>query len=122
MNEQILMKCGCLASGVLSMRAGARVDPPIPWCVVHACDEIAQSRPDLTGRRARCYCGKTQPSSFDLAFFEHRGAGSRPATLSCKCGFYEIAHGKPHVNACAKFTPRGAQEFDSFYSGCRGWD
>lgn len=89
--------------------------------------------PDLTGRMARCMCGKQKPSSLDLAFFEYRGPGSRNAVHSCICGYYDVAHdllaADPvkyrHVRAVkcgGTFAPRGDVGTDSFYCGCRGWD
>ena len=76
------------------------------------------------GRLARCYCGKTMPSSPSLAFFEFRGEGSMEATEHCKCGYHRIAHEPDHARRvpCREFTPKGAQQFDMYYCGCRGWD
>ena len=67
-------------------------------------------------------CGKKVASSWSEAFFEFQGEGSREATLKCKCGYYEVAHGKPRTSACHKFTPKGTHEFDRYYCGCHGWD
>ena len=96
---------------------------------------------NLEGREARCGCGTTCPSSLDLTFFEFRGDGSALALVFCTCGYHAVAHdptaehmarkeGKStryenimkRVGGVHEFTPRGAQEFDRFYCGCRGWD
>lgn len=89
------------------------------------------SAPVLTDRMARCQCGETNPSDQaapgfkDLPFFEFRGEGSSAAAI-CKCGYAEVAHGcERDLKArftCGTYEPRGAQEFDGFYCGCRGWD
>ena len=105
-----------------------------PCCVIcagiHARSSTPVAAPDLTGRSARCTCGRTVPSSTDLAFFEFRGEGSKAAKETCaKCHYNIVAHPprnpKPYAGApfehCV-FEPKGAWEFDSYYCGCRGWD
>lgn len=87
--------------------------------------------PDLTGRTARCSCGKTNPSDTaapgyrELPFFEFRGEGSSAAAL-CACGYAEVAHGcqrdQEQKFTCGNYAPRGGQEFDGFYCGHAGWD
>lgn len=125
MDKHPMMKCGCVASGVLTRRAGVLVNPPVPYCGVHQCEEVVEP-PDLTDRMARCSYGDhgRKPSSLDLAFFEYRGDGSRWATEICKCGYTKSAHEKPHISSkCPTgFTPRGPHEFDAYYCGCKGWD
>lgn len=90
------------------------------------------SGPVLTGRMARCICGATGPSDQAAPgytvrpFFEFRGEGS-PAAALCKCGYAEVAHGgerdqKSRFTCGGAYEPRGPQEFDGFYCGCRGWD
>lgn len=130
-----MMKCGCVAQGVVTAIRGEPVDPPAPACVIHDCYEVAEAAPDLTGRQAHCAYGKHafMPSSFDLAFFEYRGPGSRDATEICTCGLSRKPHdenggkiprGKYSTAArgCSGFTPKGPQEHDRYYCGCRGWD
>lgn len=81
-------------------------------------------------RMARCGCGRTERSNREtLAFFEFCGEGSKEATESCKnCGYHVIAHAPDHPRrnelpmVCVDFTPKGSQEFDSYYCGCRGWE
>jgi hypothetical protein len=81
-------------------------------------------------RTARCSCGKSAPSSDreHLAFFEFRGEGSKTATEDCKnCGYHLVAHAPDHprrgqIPVCLDFTPKGSQEFDGYYCGCRGWE
>lgn len=86
---------------------------------------------NLEGRTAKCTsCGKERPSSTELAFFTFRGEGSREATESCKCGFFEVAHQYdatrvyPEPVDCPHggFVAKGPQETDTFYCGCRGFD
>lgn len=114
-----ILACGCAASAT---RAG------VPSCPIHGTTELAPEQPDLTGRTARCMCGKTEPSDKDrLAFFEYRGEGSRSAAVTCKrCGYHEVAHTKPDLGAKHpaqghEFEARGAFDFDHYYCGCRGW-
>jgi hypothetical protein len=137
MSMHPLMKCGCAAQGVLSAKGGVKFDPPIPACVVHDCYEMADSVPDLTGRMADCDYRPdghaTKPSSFDLAFFEFRGEGSREATEICKCRMSRKLHDENGgkiparkyamlMKGCAGFMPKGPQERDRYYCGCHGWD
>jgi len=66
-----LMKCGHTANAV-------RTNTNEPVCVicigiVPGADEVAESLPDLSNRKARCVYGDREvDSSFELAFFEHR--------------------------------------------------
>jgi hypothetical protein len=123
---QPMMACGHAAN--------ARTGDGKPCCVIcagiHAGAETVTDSPNMTGRMARCSCGRTVPSSVDLAFFEFCGDGSRIATETCaKCNYSVLAHRphnpKPYAGApfehCA-FAPKGAYEFDRFYCGCRGWN
>lgn len=65
----IAMACGCAAQGTLSINGG----PALVGCGVHGCTEVADARLSLVGRTAVCsYGGKEVPSSWSLAFFEHR--------------------------------------------------
>lgn len=123
-----LMQCGDVAQAICGT-AHFGLEADHPSCVVHAVSRAACTpstiTPNLEGRRARCGCGSTQPSSLSLAFFEFLGEGSPDSYRSCgNCGYYETAH-SPDVknrNVCKGFTPRGSQEFDRYYCGCRGWD
>ena len=82
----------------------------------------------LAGRTAKCtYCSNTQPSSFDLPFFEFRGANSFLATNMCTCGYLKVAHvnqeqGDRHPITDHAFTAVGPYATDGYYCGCRGWD
>lgn len=126
-----LMKCGDVANATA-------VDGS-PCCAIHAGltpdAYIVSDQPlNLNGRLARCHCGKLEPSSLDLAFFEYRGEGSPHATTVCVCGFHYVAHIAEGVarnidkrtvidtGECSGFVARGAATFDSFYCGCDGWD
>ena len=126
MSDRPLMKCGCVAMAVCSQKGGRKFDPPIPACFVHECYEIAESPPDLTGRKARCdyygqptrksethypeMCGEIcmveVPSSFDLPFFVYQGADSRYATQKCKnCGYDKSTHNSPYYRNSKKVNP-----------------
>ena len=90
----------------------------------------------ISVRMARCSCGRTVPSSPDLAFFEDCGPGSKVATGSCVCGYYECAHDPAYMaknvssnrrtvveqGKCGGFRARGPLEDDRYYCGCWGWD
>jgi len=145
----VLMKCGCVSHSVVTAIKGAPVDPPQPSCVVHDCMEVAETKPDLTGRQAKCTYrhdgpkrpGSHQqpgpspvPSSYDLAFFEYCGPGSRQAIEYCVCGYLKVAHDKDggrcpsgqtltgERGAGGMFQAQGPLEYDRFYCGCFGWD
>lgn len=87
--------------------------------------------PDVTGRMARCSCGKLVPSDPSrLAFFQSAEIRARQ---TCKvCRYAAIAHAeetrqRPH-NRNTKlgdghaFVRSDADEFDSYYCGCRGFN
>ena len=89
-----MMKCGHAAN------ATSHGSPVCAICAGLTLDaEIIVDTPDLTGRQARCGCGRLVSSSVDLAFFEYLGPGSGSAVKT-----------------------RGPQQYDRFYCGCRGWD
>lgn len=82
----------------------------------------------LADRIAKCSCGKEQPSSLGLAFFEFLGAGSK-VVHSCKhCGYNDVVHWpiNPNtgraMNLDHDFEPRTPLGHDRFYCGHRGWD
>lgn len=87
---------------------------------------------NLADRTAACQCGRTEPSSKNLAFFEYRGEGSRVALERCAvCAYSVIAHERAKTDPTARhikhileheFEPVGGLETDVFYCGCRGWD
>lgn len=88
---------------------------------------------NLENRVARCTCGREEPSSQSLPFFEYRGEGSTVATTSCKtCRYRKVAHERAvndpaathlhHIIVGHDFEPVGGFDHDSFYCGCRGWD
>ena len=124
----ILMKCGCRANATDGNR---------PCCAVHAgltplAYEIAET-PNLEGRMARCYCGKEEPSSLSLAFFEYRGVGSLESVESCKhCHMHKEAHVRDpnrvdpstvvERGQCPGFQARGALDHDRYYCGHAGFD
>jgi len=137
--SNVMLACGCRAHGTHhNSHDGLGVDHPS--CVIHspapeACRIV--DAPSLDGRFAKCTCGRTRPSSLDLAFFEYEGPGSPRSKQSCKnCGYHEIAHTKEGMagnvptnrktvierGECKGFVAHGPYEFDRFYCGCRGWD
>jgi hypothetical protein len=104
-------------------------------------DCLTASRADLTGRIARCACGKTAPSSLDLAFIEYRGPDSHHAKAVCKhCRYHNTAHDPDEMarnvpnrdgsrrrtvvedGRCPGFEAIGPADFDNFYCGHSGWD
>lgn len=114
-----IMTCGCIPNGLLPTAHGM-----VRGCQIHECTTVASRQPDLTGRQARCSCGRIEPSDPEhLAFFEFCGPGSREATLSCECGYHKIAHDENRIECrLGGFKPRGPREFDRFYCGHHGWD
>lgn len=117
-----------------------------PVCVIdvgiHPGATVVVERPDLSGRQARCHCGKIVPSTGEgsgwttLPFFEYRGPD--PNADDCRHCFYKkIAHdrfdGKLNDVVSAGRWPKGVEphvfeartegyEYDKFYCGCDGWD
>ena len=86
-----MMTCGCRAQATIG-------DSDRPACGVHDCTTVADE-PDLTGRKARCSCGKIANSDASdvgwtyLPFFEYRGPGSADAARVCKtCRYHDVAH------------------------------
>lgn len=67
---EVMMKCGHAANAVTADGK--------PCCAICAgftpdAEIIADTAPDLTGRKARCgYCGKLTDSKISLPFFEYR--------------------------------------------------
>lgn len=64
------MKCGCIAQGEVVRHPN--YPKGTPSCVIHDCHELADTKPNLAGRKARCYCYKVVDSSYDLPFFHIR--------------------------------------------------
>jgi hypothetical protein len=93
--------------------------------------KIAAEREAWTGRWAKCSCGRTEPSTEDLAF--RQTAAQRAHDRCAQCGYAEVAH-TPEVRARKHLvwkmgdghefvaTDPSTFEFDTFYCGCRGWD
>ena len=92
--SDVLMKCGHTAQAV---DGGGN-----PVCVFCMCEEVAEEKPDLTGRKARCsYFGKT---------FRRGGR-----MVTC------------HGEADSKYTLpffeyKPKSQYDAYYCGCWGWD
>ena len=95
--SDILMKCGHTANAVQKTENG-----DIPACVICNCSDIAESKPDLTGRKAKCsYFGKT---------FTYGGQ-----KVTCH-GEADSKYNLPFF----EYKPQG--KFDEYYCGCWGWD
>lgn len=118
-----MMKCGHAANATKDDK---------PCCVIcygltPGAGEIDSSPPNLGGRQARCpSCGRTQPSSPNLAFYEYRGAGSEYARQCKNCGIFEIGHTRKQAGlestACDNYEPNTqGKEYDLYYCGCQGW-
>jgi len=99
--------------------------------------DIVVDAPDLTGRMAKCACGRIEPSELkQRACFEYCGPGSQEAANSCKCGYHFCAHQAEYMarnvpsnrktvveqGKCSGFVARGPLEFDRYYCGHAGWD
>lgn len=63
----VMMRCGHAANAT---NDGFRVCV-ICYGIKPGADEIDNTPPDLTGRMAKCDCGRTVPSSIDLPFFQY---------------------------------------------------
>lgn len=62
--DKVLMKCGHLSNATLNGK---------PYCIICECSEVAEEKPSLEGRKARCWsCGRIEDSSYNLPFFTHR--------------------------------------------------
>jgi len=63
-----MMACGHTANAMLQKPDGTQK----PVCIICDCDVLASTKPDLTGRTAKCaYCGNTTPSKMSLPFFAY---------------------------------------------------
>lgn len=72
----VMMECGHSANATCDGK---------PACAICSCYKIAESSPDLTGRKAKCpYCKKTVTSNTDLPFFEYR-PGHECDSYYCGC-------------------------------------
>lgn len=76
----ILMKCGHSANAKQVLKDGTR----IPCCAICTCSEIAENKPDLSGRKARCSCRRETDSKYSLPFFEHK-PGNLYDVYYCGC-------------------------------------
>ena len=105
-----LMKCGCVAQGVLTSVKGVKVEPPIPICGIHDCIDIAEAAPELAGRSARCTyrsCKTYLAKYRDTHYGELRGDGRSYAPSDLKLPF---------------FKSKPTEEYDEYFCGCMGWD
>lgn len=128
-----MMKCGHAANATDSLG-----NPACAICVgLTPNANIIAGSPDLTGRLAKCSCGRTTPSDLKTcALFEYCGPGSTQAAESCKCGYNFVAHSSEYMarnvpsnrrtvveqGKCTGFVARGPLEFDRYYCGHAGWD
>jgi len=92
------MKCGHTANAEKILDDGTRMSA----CAICRCFEVAETIPDLTGRKARCgYFGKT---------FRHRG---REVTCSGEVD---------SKLSLAFFEHKPNSKNDEYYCGCWGWN
>lgn len=79
--EEITLECGCTVMSHIIDPDGTKR----PYCAIHDCSKIADKKPDLTGRIARCFqCGNERPSSFNIAFFSYN-ENSKYDSYYCGC-------------------------------------
>ena len=105
--SDILMKCGHTANAVNS-------DTKKPACVICMCEEPAETKPDLTGRKARCayygrevdHCETHYPNMLTTDYRGKKHCGS----------FVDSKYSLPFF----EHKPNGKE--DSFYCGCMSWD
>lgn len=75
--EKPLMQCGHTANAtqkLLFPDSEGRTE--VPLCAIclginEGATRVAERAVDLSNRVAKCYCGRTRPSSLKLAFFEY---------------------------------------------------
>ena len=115
--EKVMFACGHVSNAVNS-----KGEPSCAICfgIQEGAETIVEA-PNISKRKARCACGKTVKSDFNLPFFEFRGEGSPASTDYCKCGYHKVAHEK-HKVPCRIFEAYGSHKYDEYYCGCRGWD
>jgi len=66
--DEPMMKCGHIANSYM-----LKGDKKIPGCVICNCFEVADSRPSLEGRLAKCSeCSNRTPSAWNLPFFKYQ--------------------------------------------------
>ena len=105
-----MMKCGCAAQGVRTATGGEKHDPPLAFCLIHDCIEVADVAPDLTQRIARCTyrsCKTYLAKYRDTHYGELREDGRSYAPSSLKLPF---------------FRHKPDEQYDEYFCGCMGWD
>ena len=91
MDNAPMMKCGHTANSYTYNKKGER----IVACAICGCTEVADNKPLLKGRVARCSeCGRLADSNWDLPFFRYGGEKNTD----------------------------GLAYTDTYYCGCHGWD
>lgn len=106
-----MMKCGCVAMAVCHRRAGKTYEPPVPACLIHDCIAVADVKPDLTGRLARCdYFGRRGGRDYGPIY-----GGGKCSRKKCEC-LVPSDFGLPF------FRYRSDKAEDQFFCGCLGWD
>jgi len=132
----VVMSCGCTANSQIFIHETGEC---VPSCVIHECTTIQNTIPSLEERTSRCSsCGKTEPSNWNLPFFEYQGDPlSAPSwilevrnlllTTTWKYDYKTITdeetrnlilHWIQTSNRILKEKSLG----DIHYCGCRGWD
>lgn len=65
MCEKVLMTCGHIANGTTLNGK--------PYCIICNCNKVAEQKPNLTGRFAKCVtCSNITESNYNLPFFEYK--------------------------------------------------
>lgn len=105
--SDILMKCGHTSNAVNS-----KTQKPV--CIICMCEEVAEVKPDLTGRKARCcYYGKevyhNETYFPEMLTTNYRGKKCCGSLVDSKYTLPFFEH-KPNSKE------------DSFYCGCMSWD
>ena len=109
------MKCGCVAQAVQRMPDGSER----PACVVHDPPDsitVAEVKPDLTGRKARC-------AYFGRGGFRNHGpiyGGGKCSRQRCGC-LVDSDYGLPFFEYAPKWA-KSIEGEDRFFCGCAGWD
>ncbi len=107
-----MMKCGHTANCEKVESDGTRK----PYCFFCDCDEVMTTKPDLTGRKAKCsYYGKTVYERNNETYYPE--LMTKNAYGKDCCGsIVDSSYGLPF------FHHKPDSEYDEFYCGCQSWD
>ena len=108
--SDILMKCGHSANSEKVLKDNTR----IPACAICGCSEIAENKPDLTGRKARCaYYGK---ETYHCETHYPKMLTTNSRGKKCCGSLVDSSYGLPF------FKHKPSIKEDEFYCGCMSWD